>query len=80
MQINDSAFPPEIIGVINLIHLEAGFEPGVGEVEVLFAQLGKDFVLIRRRELQEAIRQAEIEKDNDKLTKLLKEYNSLSRS
>lgn len=80
VNIDDSAFPPEIIGSINLIHLESGFDPGVGEVEALLAQLGKDSVAYRRKELQEEIRRAEAEGDTDKLTKLLKEYNAITKA
>lgn len=79
MKIDDSAFPPEVIGSINLIHLESGFDPGVGEVEALLAQLGKESVALRRKELQEEIRKAEAAGDTDKLTKLLKEYSAISK-
>ncbi len=78
-QISDSALAPELIGIVNLIYLESGFEPGKGETEQLFAELSKEGASLRRKELQEEIRKAELSKDAEKLTKLLEDYRDLAR-
>ncbi len=77
MKIGDSAIPQELIGLVNLIYLESGFEPGNNEVETLFAELAKRGVGDQRKELQLKIQQAEAVGDTEKLTVLLEEYRKL---
>jgi DNA primase len=77
-EIGDTAIPAELIGLVNLIYLESGIEPGSGEVDALFAQLKKVSLADRRRELQSKIEQAEVAQDSETLTSLLEEYKALS--
>jgi DNA primase len=77
-EIGDTAIDAELIGLVNLIYLESGIEPGNGEVDALFAQLKKVSLADRRRELQSKIEQAEVAQDGETLTKLLEEYKALS--
>ncbi len=76
-EMSDAAIPPELIGLVNLIYLESGIDPGQHEVEALFKQLTKEGMGGRRRELQLKIQQAEVAGDTDALAKLLDEYGKL---
>lgn len=77
--IGDSAIPAELIGLVNLIYLESGIEPGKGEVQVLFTALAKESMTLRRRELQVQIQQAESMGDHEQAQKLLSEFSKLAK-
>lgn len=69
--------PPELVGIVNLVYLQSGFDPVVGETEALLAQLKKTGVVEQKKQIQEKIRAAERSGDQAELTKLLEEYRNM---
>ena len=69
--------PPELAGIVNLIYLQSGFDPAKGETEALLQQLKKEGATLSKKELQEKIRVAELNKDQALLGQLLEEYRKL---
>jgi DNA primase len=70
--------PSEITGIVNLIYLQSGFDPAVGEAEALVAQLKKNSIDDLKKQIQEKIRLAERSGDQAGLTKLLEEYRNIT--
>lgn len=77
--IGDSAIPADLLGTVNLMYLESGFDPAPREVEDLFAELDRTGKTVKRKEVQEKIRKAELEHNEAEVVKLLEEFKALSR-
>lgn len=79
VRIGDSAIPQDLLGTVNLMYLESGFEPAPREIEDLFVELERTGKTTKRKEMQERIRRAELAHDDAEVARLLEEFRSLDR-
>jgi DNA primase len=77
--VGDSAIPPELLNTVNLMYLESGFDPAPREVDDLFFELDRTGKTIKRKEMQERIRMAEMAHDDGEVARLLEEFGRLDR-
>ncbi len=71
---------PELVGIVNLIYLQSGFEPADKEAATLLNELKKQGANEYKHHLQEEIRLAERAGDQAKLTKLLEDYRNINHT
>ena len=72
--------PPELAPIIDMAHLQAGFDPAPGEAEALLGRLASEGFSTAKKALQEGVRLAERSGDPEELAKALKEYQELLKS